>query len=341
LIPRKTCSYTVQGGKPKTESQGRPSWLDPEESELMLMEASKCPKCGEEPSYLEHIEKWYCYECNSYLDGDVEDEETSAESDENTEEPVQANAESARCTCKTCGAEMEEDEEGHASCAVCAKEETVESAPHKNEAQNLLDEVVAEASQAPAHEPAPMPEPERVEVEITRTEVSVRTCPICGKPLKFIEKYQRHYCYGCKKYAPKERVEAAPAGAGPSERKTCPDCGRELKFIEKYKEHYCYTCKRYPLVKKKSQGTAINGPPKCPGCGKELKYIEKYQRHYCYACKKYAPKGTGGAVAKQAAEEKTCPICKGQMKFVSEYNEWYCYKCKKYSLRPNKPVLLF
>jgi len=304
------------------------------------MEASKCPKCGEEPSYLEHIEKWYCYECNSYLDGDIEE---GAEDGESHGEEDAAPAASARAevqTCAACGADMEMTGDGQTTCAVCTKETSAEKP--KNEAQSLLDEMVAEVAQIPVPTPSPKKEADRpAAVEITKTAVSIRACPICGKPLKYIEKYQRHYCYGCKKYAPKDRVEAAPAQAAKPEKKTCPDCGKELRFIEKYKEHYCHTCKKYPLVKKKSQAPAKNGPPKCPGCGKDLKYIEKYKRHYCYGCKKYAPKGAAGSASKQAAEKKVCPICKGQMKFVSEYNEWYCYKCKKYSLRPNKPVLLF
>jgi hypothetical protein len=57
--------------------------------------------------------------------------------------------------------------------------------------------------------------------------------------LRYIEKYQRHYCDACKCYAPK-------AGASSANR-ACPVCKSELKFIAQYNEWYCYKCKKYPL----------------------------------------------------------------------------------------------
>ncbi len=30
----------------------------------------------------------------------------------------------------------------------------------------------------------------------------VNSCPMCGKPMRYIDKYQRWYCDGCRKYAP-------------------------------------------------------------------------------------------------------------------------------------------
>jgi len=235
------------------------------------MEASKCPKCGEEPDFLEHMEKWYCYECNSYVD----QEEIEAE-----------------------------------------------------------EEIVEETEEA-------SPEPEDEKPEAPKEMVEVRMCANCGQPLKWIEKYQRHYCYSCKKYAPLDKPEepkapvAAEAPKKESTGKCCPQCSGEMKFVQKYNEWYCYTCKKYPLHKAKPEAPKKEAAAACcPKCKGKLRYIEKYQRHYCDACKAYAPKN-GAAPAK-----KVCPTCKSELKYIQQYNEWYCYNCKKYPLRPGKPVLL-
>ncbi len=240
----------------------------------MRMEASKCPKCGEEPNFLEHMEKWYCYECNSYVD-DPEAEEEAIEAEATSEPTVQEAVEG-------------------------------ESSPAKE-------------AKAPTE---------------------VKMCPNCGQPLKWIEKYQRDYCYSCKKYAPVRKTatpkpEAKPdsVAAGKSESvKVCPECSGEMKYIEKYTEWYCHACRKYPLHKSKPKAAAEapKADPKCPKCDGAVRYIEKYQRHYCDACKEYAPKGA----------VKTCPACKSELKYIKQYNEWYCYKCKKYPLRPSKPLLL-
>ena len=333
------------------------------------MEASKCPKCGEEPLYLEHVEKWYCYGCNSYIeDGE---EEHVCDSDHSKEEcasaiekELEALDEEPAEVCKHCGASLQDLKDGKLYCFVCESyQDEAKPEPPKepvNDAQALLEKVApAEPPQisppaAPepvieAAPPAPEPKAEVVIIEKVSPKepeaaqekpVDVLSCPTCGQPLKFIEKYQRHYCYGCRKYAQKE---GAPVPEEHPGLKTCPDCGSELKFIEKYKEHYCYKCKKYPLKQaKKAPVAVVHAPSKpqimtCPKCGDPLKLVEKYHRHYCYRCKEYAPKGSGQA---GTGGTKTCPVCKHDMKYIPEYNEWYCYKCKKYSLRPSKPILL-
>jgi ribosomal protein S27AE len=241
------------------------------------MEASKCPKCGEEPNFLEHMEKWYCYECNSYVaDDEIEPEQEIAEEPE--------------------AAEVQPEEEPIA--------------------------------------------PEEPKPEIQKELVEVRMCENCGQPLKWIEKYQRDYCYSCKKYAvapvkdpepvkaPAEEPKKEPVG------KSCPDCAGEMKFVQKYDEWYCYTCKKYPLHKSKAKPEVPKKANTCPKCNGGLRHIEKYQRYYCDACRCYAPK------ANAQSAKKVCPTCRSELKFIAQYNEWYCYKCKKYPLRPGKPVLL-
>lgn len=338
------------------------------------MESSKCPKCGDEPHFIAHIEKWYCFGCNSYIgeaDEDTEEGHADAEAvNENVEEPV--SAESPCTECRNCGAELQDLKDGRLYCFVCEtyQDEFKEPEHRENEAQTLVDQA---AVQTPAAEPAvpsepvaiqsppgPEPKPEMVvapapvpeapsapaceapaPVEpspVVKTEkpVYVKMCSSCGQPLKYIDKYQRFYCYGCKKYAPKDEKLK-----GPADKKKCPGCGGELRFIEKYNEHYCNTCKKYPLRADKKAVPVKTEVLLCPKCKEPLKWIEKYSRHYCYSCKEYAPKGHGGTADSSAQlEKKICPSCNEAMKYIAEYDEWYCFKCRKYSLRPSKPVFL-
>jgi ribosomal protein S27AE len=337
----------------------------------MTMESSKCPKCGEEPAFIEHIEKWYCYGCNSYIDECEDNHECIAKVA--NEDPAAAIAhelksleeDEAKLECRNCGAELEDLKDGRLYCFVCEtyQDEIVAGAkeePRQNEAQTLLDAVtvpVAEKAPEPV-QPVLEVKPEAATVVCEPAKESeilpqlepkpseIKMCPSCSQPLKFIEKYQRHYCYGCRKYAPREETTKPPASIAKSEEvaKKCPDCSGEMKFIEKYSEYYCYSCKKYPLrSQKKTEPAKPAANAKalaCPKCGEPVKWVEKYSRHYCYKCKDYAPKGFGGMPV-DAGEKKECPTCKEVMKFIPEYNEWYCLKCKKYSLRPSKPVLLF
>lgn len=298
------------------------------------MEASKCPKCGEEPTFVEHMEKWYCFECNTY----VEEPAKHAEHVEEVHESPQAEIRSEEPGVQE---KPIEDKANVLAAELSAleREEQVVVVHESPKCEVVLEHVSEEAKPAPELsqiEPQKPPVPE------------IKMCPTCGQPMKWIEKYKRNYCYGCRKYAPKEASETPlqaeskpePKPAAPS--KTCPACGQELKFIEKYNEWYCYKCRRYPLHVKKpaAAAPAVDKPQEimCQKCGKPLKYIEQYQRHYCYTCKEYAPKSGSG---KQSSPEvKICPVCKGELKFVSQYNEWYCYSCKKYTLRPSTPVLL-
>jgi uncharacterized Zn finger protein (UPF0148 family) len=333
------------------------------------MEASKCPKCGDEPHFIETVEKWYCYGCNSYIDneeplnGQVSSAVGAEQSADASEDEVASVKEADSRICSTCGAELEHIKDGKLYCYVCetyaddAKEEprpvaeagAQRAAPAHTEDEKLANDAKALLDSIPEPSAVEMPTKPMLDsrLELVATPVSepkvekrveVKMCSTCGQPLKWIEKYQRNYCYGCRKYASKDGAAAPePQGKqGDDGHKNCPICDAELKFIEKYKEYYCFACKKYPLRQKSPSGRSKT-PDACPKCGGSLRYIEKYQRYYCFACKEYAPKGHGHG----SAEKKVCPTCKSEMKYVSEYNEWYCYTCKKYSLRPAKPVLLF
>jgi hypothetical protein len=102
-----------------------------------------------------------------------------------------------------------------------------------NEAQNLLEAAeppvketaVAQPKPEPMMIPEPIAEMHKPEPIVDRADepaakplgeikhehpmtpaVAEKVCPSCGQPLKWIEKYQRHYCYNCRKYAPKDPV---------------------------------------------------------------------------------------------------------------------------------------
>ena len=94
--------------------------------------------------------------------------------------------------------------------------------------------------------------PTKKDIEIAdkaQKRIEIRMCPDCGKPLKWIEKYNRHYCYGCKKYLPRQRrMKDFHIEPGTDLDKTCPSCGQETSFNEKYSHYYCAKCKSYPFV---------------------------------------------------------------------------------------------
>ena len=94
--------------------------------------------------------------------------------------------------------------------------------------------------------------PTKKDIEIAdkaQKKIEIRMCPDCGKPLKWIEKYTRHYCYGCKKYSPRQRKirDTLPEHDADLD-KTCPACGQDTSFDEKYSHYYCDTCRTYPFV---------------------------------------------------------------------------------------------
>jgi predicted RNA-binding Zn-ribbon protein involved in translation (DUF1610 family) len=95
--------------------------------------------------------------------------------------------------------------------------------------------------------------PTKKDIEIAnkaQKKIEIRMCPDCGKPLKWIEKYARHYCYSCRKYLPRQRkIKDALLEHNADLDKTCPSCGQETSFNEKYSHYYCAKCKSYPFVR--------------------------------------------------------------------------------------------
>ncbi len=78
---------------------------------------------------------------------------------------------------------------------------------------------------------------------------NIRSCPRCGGPTKWVEKYSMHYCYNCKKYAPTRRrirIHYGP-GLAQGQETTCPRCGKEMRFSHRYSTYHCPTCDILPL----------------------------------------------------------------------------------------------
>lgn len=100
--------------------------------------------------------------------------------------------------------------------------------------------------------------PERLREESARSNgadtsadsgIEIRMCPACGKPLKWIEKYARHYCYSCKKYAPKQRKvrdDSPRPRPKMGDIETCPHCRARLQYVHRYSDYYCKNCEKYP-----------------------------------------------------------------------------------------------
>jgi len=85
-------------------------------------------------------------------------------------------------------------------------------------------------------------------------DANIRMCPRCGRPLKWIETYKRHFCYSCKKYAPRQKrtlhkggPDWIPSGAPDS----CPDCSSAMRYAHRYSEYYCPRCARYPQMERR------------------------------------------------------------------------------------------
>ncbi|MBN1677610.1 MAG: ATP-binding protein [Candidatus Thermoplasmatota archaeon] len=85
------------------------------------------------------------------------------------------------------------------------------------------------------------------------SEPSIRMCPRCGKPLKWVEAYKRYFCYSCKKYAPIRKRglgKRSRAWALSETPDSCPRCSFPLTYVHRYSDYYCPKCGRYPRMEK-------------------------------------------------------------------------------------------
>ena len=186
-----------------------------------------------------------------------------------------------------------------------------------------------------------------------------KVCPKCAGEPKYVEQYQRYYCYTCNEYVePVEKTEGVVTDSEkvpeePAEEtkedvaaKACPICGGEPKYVEQYQRYYCYTCSEYvePMDRdqlasekekipedatdkeKDEEATKV-----CPKCGGEPKYVEQYKRYYCYTCNEYMePTEKEEKTGEEKTEGRACPDCGGTATYVEQYDRYYCYTCSKY-----------
>lgn len=81
-------------------------------------------------------------------------------------------------------------------------------------------------------------------------ESGILMCPRCDRPLKWIETYGRHFCYNCKKYAPRQKKfkKSDRRWRPADEHGSCPICDSIMRYVHRYSDYYCPKCKRYPHI---------------------------------------------------------------------------------------------
>lgn len=290
------------------------------EEKLVKDETVPCPSCGEQTAPVKDSDKFYCYACEQYVSGGGE----AIEEPKKPEEKQPAVSKPERV-------EEELPEVPKAEAATKAEEPKRELTIVEVPAETVVQPIPAAIATIPKEEEEPVKEPEKTSQE------EKNACPYCEGELTYVPKYDRWYCYKCRKYAPKEQPKPVAKGA-----KKCPSCGTDSQYIEKYQRWYCWTCQRYlpketvvPAKPRTDQG------PLCTQCGKPTVWIPAYERHYCYPCKKYAPGAEGkkepsptptqevkAEAVKPAAPN--CPRCGKTTTWVSKYDRYYCYPCQKY-----------
>jgi ribosomal protein S27AE len=305
--------------KESADEQRAPSNAEPEtgkEKSPAKSDTVPCPSCGDPTVPVKNVDKFYCYACEQYVSRGGE----TIVDEKKADEPP---------------AEKQEHAE--------------EELPETTKAEAATKAGVTQVEVQPTPEPAPAPEPvaveepapekeeipEAVEEEKAAPAEEVERCLTCDNALTYVAKYDRWYCYKCRKYAPKERPKPIAR-----ETKTCPNCGSEGEFIEKYQRWYCWSCQKYIPKEVPAAKPQAEQNPLCAQCGKPTTWIATYERYYCYPCKKYAPKAEVGKEPKPAAQTKkpepekvsgpACAYCGKPTTWIAKYESYYCYPCQKY-----------
>ena len=365
-------------------------------------EANKCPKCDSELHHVEKLGEHYCFSCETYYPQNEVDK-AKAKAQEEAAKKAQVVADAGKeerakpkgIPCPSCGdmtAPVKDSDSYY--CYSCEKyytkggkvvEEKAEDAPKTAAVEVKPVEVEKEekaevASLAPKAEIASVRrKTDDFKIELTadesiildllegnKTKEDKRVCPTCGLALTYVQKYDRWYCYTCRKYATK----GAPSEEEKSEEAMkCSDCGGDADYILKYDRWYCKSCKKYlPAGVKEDKKAAVAAveeeaaQPLCAVCGKPTTWVATYERYYCYPCKKYHPKAGEKAVEKPAPEAvkpaaeaarpamdtakpaaeaakatttakpsgPACVSCGRPTSWIPKYNRHYCYHCQKY-----------
>jgi len=343
-------------------------------------EGAKCPKCDSDLHHVEKVDQHYCFSCETYYDEkDVvrrkpkeQPKPVVAEEKKEEEEAVRPKG----IPCPACGdmtAPVRDSENYY--CYTCeefytkggkkvekSEKKTEEKVEEKAEASDIVDisekreEKIEEKKQDIRTESAFAEEESKLTAEETmildilegnkgKKADDRKVCPSCGLALTYVQKYDRWYCYTCRKYAATEPSAIKEEKEG-EEGMKCAYCGSDAEYVQKYDRYYCRTCKKYLPAERPAKGKEeaedASTPPLCSQCGKPTTWIPAYERHYCYPCKKYAPKtSTSRAEAKPTEEapkkEQTakprgpaCENCGQPTTWIEKYERHYCYPCKKY-----------
>jgi len=75
-----------------------------------------------------------------------------------------------------------------------------------------------------------------------RQKEKTKKCPDCEDSLRYLEKYDRWYCYDCGEY---KSLKAEKQLSDKSVKNHCIDCGNKMRYIEKYDRWYCDNCRAY------------------------------------------------------------------------------------------------
>jgi ribosomal protein S27AE len=250
----------------ETELQKKPS------AEEMAQKV--CPTCGADATYVEQYDRYYCYTCSAYIEP-VDRDSTEAEEGAGAAEPEIGKV------CPKCSGEPKYVEQYQRYyCYTC------------NEYVEPVEKTEAAVSETAPEGPAGEKE----------EDVAAKVCPTCGSEPKYVEQYQRYYCYTCSEYVePVEKAQLTSEEEAPAEdtaeqsseeeaAKKCPKCGGEPKYVEQYQRYYCYTCSEYvePVEKEeKAEEEEKTEERTCPDCDGTATYVEQYDRYYCYTCSKY------------------------------------------------------
>lgn len=346
-------------------------------------EGAKCPKCDSDLHHVDKVGQHYCFSCETYYDpkdvvfkDKAKEEAPKAAQQESKEEelgkpkgipcpkcgdmaaPVR---DSDRFYCYTCeefytkGGKLVKggEEEAPKSSATTIVDITEEKETVKEEPKASKESAEKETSAAASDdaEDAGLTAEETMILDILEgnnkgKKDDRRVCPTCGLALTYVQKYDRWYCYTCRKYAPSETRKVKEKGEEEEEIK-CAYCGSDAEYIQKYDRWYCRSCRKYlpsERASAKEGEDADATPPLCSQCGKPTTWIAAYERHYCYPCKKYVQKGNGREEAGPAQEAPTpkkapaakgtgpaCASCGQPTTYISKYDRHYCYPCQKYA----------
>ncbi len=333
-----------------------------------------CPNCSADMKYIEKYGRYYCYECKSYAPtGYKPPEEKPKETPKVEAKPAAgAGGEEKEVPCPTCDADMKYIEKySRYYCYDCKSYAPTGYTPPSKKPAAAGPEVAARPAASTQTPATQQPQQAR---HVEETKEPTASCPSCGEEMKYIDQYDRYYCYSCKSYAPTGYSPAAAKVAAkpkptpkPTPTPTQPVTTQQPAQTQAQPQPAAQQAQQaqQPQQPQQAQPASDTNAP-CPTCSGEMKYIDQYDRYYCYECGAYAPTsytppsaggaqpqaatattttgaqqpaGTGGAGAptEQTSAEPRCPTCNEPLNWIEQYKRYYCYNCKTYASASMQP----